>query len=256
MPPRADVWSYGGGVQTAALAVLIATGKLPRPEVVVMADTGREGTATWDYLRDVMAPYLAAVGLTVEVAGHDLATVDLWGKNGDLLVPAFTRQSGDLGMLPTLCSNEWKRRVVQRFLRAKGYGPARPVDLWLGISTDEAHRAKDSDVQWMGHRYPLLFDAPTNRGEAVALVARAGLPTPPKSACWMCPHKSARQWRELQREHPADFASAVALDADLRTRDADAYLHRAGLPLDDAVEQVRDDQGDLFGGCDSGYCWT
>ena len=36
-PERAIVWSYGGGVQSAAIAVLVVQGKLPRPERIVMA---------------------------------------------------------------------------------------------------------------------------------------------------------------------------------------------------------------------------
>lgn len=36
---RSLVWSYGGGVQSAAIAVLVLRGELPRPERVVMADT-------------------------------------------------------------------------------------------------------------------------------------------------------------------------------------------------------------------------
>ena len=81
------IWSYGGGTQTAAIAVLILQGKLPRPDVVVMADTAREIESTWQYLRDVVQPALDTIGLTVQVAGHELSTVDLYGHNGDLLIP-------------------------------------------------------------------------------------------------------------------------------------------------------------------------
>ena len=49
--------SYGGGTQSAAICVLIAQGQLSRPERIVMADTGREASQTWDYLRDVINPY-------------------------------------------------------------------------------------------------------------------------------------------------------------------------------------------------------
>ena len=47
------VWSYGGGTQTAAIAVLILQGRLPKPDIAVMADTGREIASTWDYLRNL-----------------------------------------------------------------------------------------------------------------------------------------------------------------------------------------------------------
>lgn len=136
------IFSYGGGTQSAAVVVLIVQGRLPRPERIVMADTGREASQTWDYLREVMQPYLATVGLSVEIASHDLATVDLYGKNGDLLIPAYTEN----GMLPGLCSTEWKKRPISRWLRGQGYGPANPVITWIGISLDEIGRAKPSGV--------------------------------------------------------------------------------------------------------------
>lgn len=52
------VWSYGGGVQSAAIGVLIREGVLPVPDLAVIADTGRERRSTWEYLRRFMQPYL------------------------------------------------------------------------------------------------------------------------------------------------------------------------------------------------------
>ncbi len=248
----APIWSYGGGVQTAAIAVLVVEGRLPRPERIVMADTGREDSATWAYLAESIAPYLATVDLRVEVAGHHLATVDLYARNGDLLIPAFT----PTGKLPTYCSTEWKQRVVHRWLRAAGYGPGRPVDIWLGMSTDEASRAKDSQTSWARHWYPLLFGVPMNRAECIALVARAGLPPAPKSSCWMCPFRSDAQWRDLRDHRPEDWAQAVAFDEAIRTHDPDVYVHRSSQPLRTADLGTGDDQRDLFGACDTGYCYV
>jgi hypothetical protein len=96
------VWSYGGGTQSCAIAVLVAQGKLPKPDLAVIADTGREASETWEYLEAHIQPLLKTVDLEVEVAPHSLATVGLYGKNGDLLIPAFTANGGKL---PTFCSN-------------------------------------------------------------------------------------------------------------------------------------------------------
>ena len=239
------VWSYGGGVQTAAIAVLVHTGRLPKPDLVVMADTSREATATWEYLDNVMRPYLADVGITVEVAPHSLATVDLYAKNGDLLIPAFT----ETGKLKTFCSNEWKQRVVHRFLRSRNI---KQCDMWLGISTDEFHRAKDSRVNWIKHVYPLLTMIPTNRVECIQLVEKAGLPKPPRSSCWMCPHRSNTEWRSLSS---SDWDKAVSLDKGIRERDrdCDVYLHRSARALDESKLESDEVHLDI---CDGGYCFT
>lgn len=257
-PDRPIVWSYGGGTQTAAIAVLVLQGRLPRPHRIVMADTAREATATWDYLADVVEPALAAEGMRVEIASHDLATVDLWGgaASDSLLIPAYTTQKGRTSKLPTFCSNEWKRRPVERYLRAVGYGPKNPVQMWLGMSTDEIERMKASPTPWIDHKYPLCFDVPTSRQECKRLVTAHGWPEPPKSSCWMCPHRSNAQWRDLRDNYPDDFEAACALDEAIRRTDADAFLHGSAVPLREADLEPEASTPGLFSSCDSGYCFV
>ena len=247
---RALVWSYGGGVQSAAIAVLVVQGRLPRPERIVMADTGREATLTWDYLRNYIQPYLATVGLTVEIAPHSLASVDLFSESGDRrpMIPLYN--SGG-GRLPNFCSTEWKRRVVSRWCRAEGYPPSKRVE-WLGISTDEIHRAHPGP----GVVYPLLDLVPMPRVACSLLVISAGLPQPPRSSCWMCPFRSPGEWRSLKERGDGDWERAVALDRELRTFDVyeqTHYLHRSMKPLDE-VDLGDDSQGVLFDVCEEGRC--
>jgi hypothetical protein len=242
--PRKLVWSYGGGTQSVAIAVLVSQGKLPRPDAVVIADTGREASETWDYLERTVQPLLGRT--KVEVAPHSMSTVDLYAHNGDLLLPVFTTT----GKMPTLCSNEWKRRVVRRWLRKQGCDS---VKLWLGISMDEVERAKPSDVKWIEHHYPLLFDVPLRRYECRQIVLDAGLPEPPRSACWMCPLRSNVEWRDLRERAPKDWDRAVALDESIRAKDDNVFLHRSSGPLATANLESTE-KLDLF--CESGYCMT
>ena len=55
---RTQLWSFGGGVQSAAIAALIVKGDLPCPDIAVIADTAFEKASTWAYLDDVIAPAL------------------------------------------------------------------------------------------------------------------------------------------------------------------------------------------------------
>lgn len=254
---RAIIWSYGGGTQSVALAVLVAQGKLPKPERIVMADTGREKSITWRYTEQHVKPILARVGLELEIAPHTLSTVDLYSqKKGGLLIPAFT----STGRMDTFCSNEWKQRVVRRYLASKGYGTKRPVTLWLGMSMDELGRMKPSGLGWLEHAWPLIWDLKISREECRQIVVGAGLPDPPKSACWMCPFTSNSEWQRIKLEDAEDWKAAVTLDKEVRARDRtnDVYLHRSGVPLDEADLSVPDKPPlPMFGDiedCDSGYC--
>jgi len=241
------LWSYGGGVQSVAIGVLIQRGELPKPDFAVIADTGREVQSTWIYLDSIMQGFLGTINLKIErVRAGDYATVDLY-RNDDLLIPAFTRRNNRVGRLPTYCSNEWKRRVIMRWARSQGIEKA---DMWLGISRDEAERMKPSDVQWLTHVYPLI-DFGLNRIQCRELILRAGLPMPNKSRCWMCPHQNKKEWQTLSDE---DTRRATDFDESIREHDPHVFIHYSGLPLSQALNEPATQMA--FDACDSGFCWT
>ena len=67
------------------------------------------------------------------------------------------------------------------------------VELWLGISTDEAVRMKDSRDRWMTNRYPLI-EAGMSRQDCMDWwAARHDRPLE-RSACVACPFQSRRRW--------------------------------------------------------------
>jgi hypothetical protein len=244
--------SYGGGKQTVAIITMILDGQLPRPDLIVFADTGREVKTTWDYLENWVQPAMKKIGLQVEICGHELASVDIESSNGATVLPAFTRKSGHIGKLPTFCSNEWKQRPIRRWLKERG---VTDTDVWLGISLDEAERMKDSGLKWYRHIYPLIELVPMSRAACVNQIQRFGWPVPNKSRCWMCPNQSPQAWKDLKRRNDGDFDEAVKLENEIRKKDKHVYFHPLALPLADAVDQT-EKQGDMFDGCDSGYCFT
>ena len=134
-PERTQVWSCGGGTQSAAIAALIVQGRLPKPDLAVIVDTEREKSETWRYYDAVLRPVLAQAGVNlVRVLKSNHTKVDLFSGKGGTLLPVFTDQSGSHSKLPAYCSGEWKRDVAMRWMRAQGVEQA--VN-WLGISLDE-----------------------------------------------------------------------------------------------------------------------
>lgn len=251
------IWSYGGGTQSAAIAALIVKGDLPKPDIAAIADTGREISSTWSYLDTVIQPALDAVGVTIHRIPHSFDgsgfnTVDLWGgANGDtLLIPAFT-SAKDAGAVRGFCSNEWKARPVHRFCKQQGIDGG---DVMIGFSTDEMERCRAyrPEDKWR-HVYPLI-GAKMNRGDCIALVESMGWPTPPRSACWMCPYRTDHEWREMKALHPQDFKKAVAFEKGIQRKDPHFWLHRSCQPISEVDFSA---PPDLFAKpCDSGMCWT
>lgn len=251
-------WSYGGGVQSIAIALLVAQRKLPKPDIIVFADTGLEASETWEYTEQYVSPLLASLGLQIEIASHELAKVGMYDKHGTTLIPAYTAEKGKL---KTYCSKEWKTYVVRRYLRSKG---VKECIAWLGMSTDEIERLKPSDVKWQETVWPLCglpreydYGVRFNRMDCRQLILNHGWPEPPKSSCYICPHRRNPQWQRLKMYYPQDFNKAVVLDKAMREKDTKGgvWLHENRKPLDEIDFSKPDSQPELFG-CDSGFCWT
>lgn len=253
MASKVEIWSSGGGVQSAAIAALIASGRIQKPDYAVIVDTEREQSTTWDYMDAVITPALQSVGVVLHrVKKSDYAKTDLWGgADGEsLLIPAFTNLSGEAGKLPTFCSSEWKSRVVQRW--AKEVSGADQFVSWLGISTDEMRRVKASFGKWQ-YRYPLI-EQKMNRGDCIALVTHMGWPNPPRSSCWMCPNHTQEEWRDIKENKPEDWKKVVAFEKEIQRKDPNAFLHGDCIPIDKCDFSEANES--LFNRCDSGMCFV
>lgn len=249
---KVHVWSCGGGTQSAAIAGLIYEGKLPKPDYALMSDTEREKSSTWRYVYGVIKPKLAEVGVDlVVIPKSEYATVDLYSHTGKLLIPAYTARGE--GKLPTFCSNEWKSRVMDRWLRERGVG-VREVMQWIGFSINELERVRAGR-----YRYPLIYEYPMRREDCREYVVRKlGWPEPPRggSACWFCPQMNDAQWIEIRDNDPDDFERACQTDEEMRLRDPNVFVHRSGKPLREiAGELGSPNQQELFG-CSSGACFV
>ena len=236
MSKRDIVWSYGGGVQTTAILVLVAKGILEKPTRVVMSNTSRERSLVWKYIVNYTLPLMDSLGMSLEIVPHSYSAVDLYSLKGELLLPAFTQT----GKLNTFCSTEWKLRAVRRYLREIGYGPNNKITQWLGMSLDEVHRMRTSDVNWIDLHYPLIFDVRKRRHECLLLIKDFGLPKPPKSACYMCPFLDDDEWIEERDETPEDFEKAIELYQEIRDNDiakgrTGVYIHRGLQPLNETT---------------------
>ena len=258
---RTLVWSNGGGTQSAAITGLIVEGKLKKPDFIAIADTGREDRRVWEYLYQIIVPALRDVGLEVRRIKKDEFDVeDIWQERKDadlprVLMPMFvdTKNQGG-GKLTTVCSMEWKQRIIRAWLRSQG---VKECFVWLGMSTDEVHRLKPSGLNWYEHHWPLCFDVPMRKGECIRYVTEVlHWPEPPGSACWMCPNHTDGKWRNLKEQTPDQFKQACDLEDKIRERRPDFYFHRSLKPLREVVFETTQIGWIDNGSCESGMCFT
>jgi hypothetical protein len=249
------VLSLGAGVQSSALLLKAAHGDL-QIDRAVFADTQAEPPAVYAYL-ELLMPIAERAGIPVDiVTAGDLGTAVLSG-NGAASLPVYTSGGGPLGRQ---CTRDYKVRPIRRHLQKIRNG--QPVTMILGISLDEFQRARTSDVKYITNEYPLLTWRMT-RTDCIAWIKEHGYPEPPKSACYFCPYRSDRGWREMRENDPESWDRAIEFDRQVRDSRhnlrGSVYLHRSLVPLDmvdlsTPRERAADaGQVDMFDGECSGF---
>ncbi|MFJ9033605.1 hypothetical protein ACIRQP_34905 [Streptomyces sp. NPDC102274] len=236
------------------MLALSAKGILPKVDYAIFADTGWEPQAVYTHLdrleREIAQPAEIPI---LRVSSGNIRNDALDPDHRFASMPLYIlNKDGRPGMTRRQCTGEYKIKPIKKKVREiLGYPyPARIpksvfVEQWVGISTDEFHRAKDSDVKYMHNRHPLIVDLDWSRTDCVRYLTALGLADTPKSSCLGCPFHGNAQWRHIRDTSPSEWADVVAFDAAIRHGNAranqtgnkllrHAFLHRSRVPLSEA----------------------
>ena len=275
--PSLTIISLGGGVQSSVMTLMASRGAFDNiPDCAIFADTHWEPPTIYTHLK-----WLAGqlrFPLHVVDNGRSLrqdvkALTNHSGSQNYVDIPVYLKGrdgEGD-GIGRRQCTDNYKIRPIRKKIRdLLGLKPRQrvpsgvTVELWLGISTDEAIRMKTSRDRWITNRYPLIEAAMSRQDCIDWWAARYDRPLE-RSACVACPFQSRQRWVETKRRWPDLFAEAVQIDANLRDSNRglafakEPYLHSRRLPLAQAVsldeaEVGADGQRDGFGNECEGHC--
>jgi hypothetical protein len=235
------------------MLALSAEGILPKVDYAIFADTGWEPKAVYAHLARLEKEIAAPAGIPVlRVSSGNIRADALNPDHRFASMPFYIlNQDGKPGMTRRQCTGEYKIKPIKRKVRELlGYpSPQRvPKDVfaeqWVGISTDEFHRAKDADVRYMKNQHPLI-EMGWSRSDCVRYLASLGLADTPKSSCLGCPFHGNAQWRHIRDTSPQEWQDVVAFDAAIRKGNAranatgsqllgQAFLHRSRVPLSEA----------------------
>ena len=280
--PTLTVVSLGGGVrfpdrsrgQASVMALMAGEGAFDRvPGCAIFADTHWEPPSVYEHLGwlegQLRFPvYVVDNGRSLR---EDVkALTNHSGSNNYVDIPVYLngRDGEGDGIGRRQCTTNYKVRPIRRKIREllglrKGQRvPSRTtVELWLGISTDEAVHMKDSRDRWITNRYPLIETGMSRQDCLDWWAARYDRPLE-RSACVACPYQSRQRWVETKHRWPELFAEAVEIDASMRDGLAFAkepYLHSLRMPLDEAIaldeaNLVAGARKDGFGNECEGHC--
>jgi len=229
------VLSLGAGVQSSTMALMAARGDIgPMPDCAIFADTGWEPQHIYDWL--------------------------IWLEK-QLPFPIHQVQVGNIKTNTLEGMNSTGQRFASLpFYMKKGQRATKfRVEQWMGISTDEITRMKDTKDKWLINRWPLIEEDMT-RIACLKWMAERQYPKPQKSSCIGCPFHGDSYWREMRDNRPEEFEEAVQFDKMIRTDQrgkfkTKQYLHSSMKPLGDVNFDNAEDkgQGTFLDECD-GVC--
>ena len=270
--PDLRVLSLGAGVQSSALLMKIYNGEIAPVDVAIFADTGNEPKEVYDWL-----DYLKKITknkIDIRVVRNEKNTgnivKDILSPSGRFAsIPVYTiNKDGSKGNTRRTCTYEYKitpiNKEVRNILNVTNLR-GKVVEVVMGISFDEIQRAKYPPNKWAVHCYPLVENKIT-RHNCLHYFESLGFPTPPRSACIICPYHDNKEWKRIKDKYPKEFEHAVEFDNKLRDKesksqfvnklDSELYLHAKRIPLDqiDFEEKHPTYQGSLFDDECEGYC--
>ena len=272
------VISLGAGVQSTTMALMAAHGEIgPMPSAAIFADTGAEPKAVYDHLSWLMSPnvlpfpvHIVSAGNIAEDLKRGFTTTGSQGRFAG--APFFIKRmkqngaSYELSMGRRQCTRHYKVDVLMQAQRKLlGYAPRKrippgSIEVWIGISLDEAIRARPARAEWQINRHPLLELRITRRA-CLDWLAAHGYPIPGKSACTFCPFRDDASWRRMKEDDPASFQQAVEVDelvrkgGHMRKWRNELFVHRSLTPLVEVdFSDPHADQTDLFGNDCEGMC--
>ena len=243
------VLSLGAGVQSTVMALMAQEGYrgMPRPDFAIFADTGWEPKAVYHHLEWLESQLDFEI---VRVSAGNIKENTINGVNPQgrrfIDMPVYVvKDDGKKYVGTRTCTKEYKVFPIRAELRRRlELAPGEPcpsdkqVEMWLGITTDEASRQKESLDRWITNVYPLInagYSRPQLYGWFKERYPNRVLP---KSACIGCPYHADGIWKEMKENDPVSFADAVNVDWAIRNMpqargalSGDAYLHNSRLPL-------------------------
>ncbi len=199
------ILQFGGGVNSVALAVRMVREQMPL-DYILFSDTLGEKPETYSYI-EILNKYLEANNYPKITKLPPYKPEGLYGE------------CMRLKRLPSIvygfksCSEKWKRRPYLKFLKEHNL---KEVTAYKGYDIDEDHRVKNYNNKKETVLFPLI-SWEMDRMDCVKEIIDAGLPLPPKSACFFCPSMRKQEVQDLKKQSPALMAAAIRMEQNAKS---------------------------------------
>ena len=252
------VLSLGAGVQSSTILLMACKGEIEKPEVAIFADTGWESKATYKHLvwlKTEAEKYGIPVIIVQErnIRDDSLNATEL--NRGFYFMPLYMDKNGLRLMGKRQCTDRYKLTPIFHKIRelldvsSRARIPAGTVEMWIGISLDEASRMSLSHNKWIGKQYPLVERMMTRNDCIKWLHDNYNGLSVAKSSCIGCPYHGNTEWQEIY-SNADEWVDAILVDETIRhgSKTVSAYtqyLHRSFKPLREVDLRTPEDKGQL-----------
>jgi hypothetical protein len=237
------ILSLGWGIQSYTLAAMSACGDIEKVDCAIHADTLHESALTYEFARKWKA-WLIDKGVKVITVINPTGDLMKSIQIGQTYMPVFTiGKNGKKGQALRSCTDRWKIVPMHRWLQENRKGQS--VEMWIGISTDEALRMKPSGVKYITNRWPLI-EKGMSREDCRGYLEDHKLEVPPKSACTFCPYHNSYEWRRIQH-NALDWQEATTIDKAIRNirPPLRLFVHPARKPLETIDLRTEQEKGQM-----------
>ena len=214
--------SMGAGVQTTAILILVAQGKV-QADAVIFADTGAEHPETYEYIEKYHKPLCGKLGIPFITARMHLQEKNIHADH-PVFADSLEEHARLNGIIPSRklrwCTDKSKILPMRKTVKerqANGQFET-PATALIGISTDEKHRGikpdgslKQPNIKEYRNAYPLL-DLGISRNDCYRIIQEYGWPEPVKSGCYFCPFQGGKDWQDLYVRHPDLFWASESFE--------------------------------------------
>jgi hypothetical protein len=231
------VLSYGGGVQTFGMLVMIEKGILEKPDFAIFADTLAEYPETYHHIENVAKPIFERLNIPFIEVVEDKGIIEGYEKRNTIPMPGFRSCTANFKVKPI---HDYLRNIVGKDLIRKSRGKPL-IETWIGISTDESSREVKREKQtpkWVLQSYPLL-EKDISRRQIIEIIEKSGYEMPRKSGCFMCPYQGLKGFVLLKRDYQELYSIAVRMEElyfENRPSRRGGFLKDSGLKLKELNE--------------------
>jgi len=198
-----NIISYGGGQNSTAMIIKMYNQGMQIDEII-FSDVGNEMPETYEFLKE-FKKWCKKNKLKLTIIKSKLGKLKDYYKSKNMIPYRMFRH----------CTDKFKIVPMNDYIK-KTYGLKTPINMYMGIASDEKHRAeKIRGRKQFTHKFPLV-EWDIDRQGCIDIIKSEGLSVPVKSGCYFCPFQPKKAWVSLLEKHPELFQESIDFEKNHR----------------------------------------